>query len=123
MVSEVKGMETIMDIQNIVELQRSFDSQHKGNFAWDEPINESNLEMLQYLVICTVGELGEVSNIVKKVSRGDFNLDYVKNELSEEIIDVFIYIIKLAYQLNIDIENEFLKKLEKNKQRFKKFER
>lgn len=112
-----------MEIKSIIEKQKLFDSLHKGNFNWDELINESNLDMLQYLIICTLGELGEASNIVKKVVRGDCRLEEVRAELSEEIIDVFIYIIKLAYQLNIDIESEFLKKLEKNEKRFKNYER
>lgn len=112
-----------MDIKSIIEKQKLFDSIHKGNFNWDEPINESNLDMLQYLIICTLGELGEASNIIKKVLRGDCGFEEVKPELSEEIIDVFIYIIKLAYQLNIDIESEFLKKLAKNEKRFKNYER
>lgn len=112
-----------MDIKEIIEKQRNFDSGYKSKFNWDEPINQSNLEMLQYLIICTLGELGETSNIIKKIVRGDFKLEEVKDDLSEEIIDVFIYIIKLSYQLNIDIEREFLKKLNKNKKRFKKYEK
>ncbi|WBW95255.1 MazG nucleotide pyrophosphohydrolase domain-containing protein [Oceanirhabdus sp. W0125-5] len=113
----------LVDIKSIIEKQKLFDSMHKGNFNWDEPINESNLNMLQYLIICTLGELGEASNIVKKVVRGDCSLEDVSTDLSEEIIDVFIYVIKLAYQLNIDIESEFLKKLKKNESRFKNYER
>ncbi|GAU78540.1 hypothetical protein F3D3_3174 [Fusibacter sp. 3D3] len=95
---------------------------HKSNFSWNEIITDENPEMLQFLVVCLAGEFGETANIIKKVIRGDFKLSEVKSQLSEEIIDIFIYVIKLAYQLNIDIENEFLAKHRKNTERFKKYE-
>lgn len=111
-----------MDINEIVSIQRNFDNRHKSNIKWDEVITDDNTEMLQFLIVCIAGEFGETANIVKKITRGDYKLSEVKSQLSEEIIDIFIYIIKLAYQLGIDIESEFLSKHKKNTDRFKKYE-
>jgi NTP pyrophosphatase (non-canonical NTP hydrolase) len=38
--------------------------------------------------------------------------------LAEELADTFIYLIKIAAQTGIDLESEYLKKLEKNRRRF-----
>ncbi|MGO4773600.1 MazG nucleotide pyrophosphohydrolase domain-containing protein [Flavobacterium sp. W22_SRS_FK3] len=110
-----------MDLKKIIELQALFDSEHKIKFNWNEKINEENLNILQFLTIALVGETGEFANIVKKIVRGDKTLNESKNTLSSEMVDVFIYIIKLSYQLNIDLEKAFLEKLKENEIRFAKY--
>lgn len=112
-----------LTIEQLINKQKQFDSIHKGHFNWDEKISDENIQLLEYLLICMVGEFGEVSNLVKKVVRGDYKLEDIKDHLSEEIIDILIYVIKLAYQLDIDIEETYNKKMDKNKLRFKKYER
>ncbi len=111
-----------MNLQEIIKYQKEFDSTHKGNFKWDQPIDDNSIDMLEFLMLSLVGEMGETSNIIKKIVRGDFKLSEKKAEISEEIIDMFIYIIKLSYQLDIDIEQEYLKKMESNKERFQHYE-
>lgn len=110
-----------MNIQKLIESQKEFDSKHKGNFNWDEKINDENIELLEYLLICILGELGETSNLVKKAIWGDYKLADIKESLSEEIIDILIYVIKMIYQLDIDVEEEYYKKMVKNKERFKQY--
>jgi NTP pyrophosphatase (non-canonical NTP hydrolase) len=110
-----------MDFKKIIELQALFDSEHKINFNWNEKINEENLNILQFLTIALAGETGEFANIVKKIVRGDKTLNESKNALSSEMVDIFIYIIKLSYQLNIDLEKSFLEKLKENEIRFAKY--
>ena len=111
-----------MDINKIIELQKNFDSQHKGKFHWDEKISEEHLEMLNFLMIALMGEVGEAANIVKKINRGDFSLLDQKDYIEEEVVDIFIYVIKLAYQLDMDIEQAYINKMEKNTDRFKEYE-
>ena len=41
--------------------------------------------------------------------------------LKEELIDVFMYLLKLFVLLKIDVDKEFFKKLEFNKKRFAKY--
>jgi NTP pyrophosphatase (non-canonical NTP hydrolase) len=112
-----------MELQDIVNLQKDFDATHQINFPWSEPVTEKNPELLSFLVLSLSGEVGELANNVKKVIRGDRSLSDAKNEISEELTDVFIYILKLSYQLDIDLEQAYLQKLNINRQRFKPFEK
>lgn len=111
-----------MTLKDIIAIQKEFDGKHFGKFKWDQEINDENLDALEYLLLCIVGELGETTNLVKKVLRGDCELNTIKDTLSYEIVDMFIYIIKLSYQLNIDLEECYIKKMAINKEKFAKFE-
>lgn len=111
-----------MTLAEIIDCQKNFDKKHVSTFDWDQPITQDNIGMLKYLLLCMVGELGETTNIVKKILRGDCKLDDVKEDLSEEIVDMFIYVVKLSYQLGFDLEEGYMNKLAKNKIRFARYE-
>jgi NTP pyrophosphatase (non-canonical NTP hydrolase) len=111
-----------MTLNELIDIQRNFDGEHKGKFCWNEKVSGDNLEILEFLIIALIGEVGEMSNLVKKVIRGDFMLDEKKDELSEELADVLAYLLKLSYQLDIDLEKAYLNKMVKNKERFQKYE-
>ena len=72
--------------------------------------------------MCLVGEVGEFANELKKVVRGDVPYEERKAALAEELTDTFIYLMKIAAQTGIDLEAEYLKKLEKNQHRFPSLE-
>lgn len=110
-----------MNIKDLIKQQEEFDSNFKGNFKWNEKINDENIELLNFLLIALMGEVGETSNLIKKVNRGDYKLRDIEEDLSEEIVDILIYTLKMIYQLDIDIEQAYIKKMDKNKERFKKF--
>lgn len=112
-----------MTLEELVEAQKNFDSKHKGKFAWDSKITDSNIEMLEFLLVSLTGEVGETANIVKKIVRGDFLLKEKKEELEEEIADIFIYLLKLSYQLDINLEKAYSNKMKKNQERFQKYEK
>jgi NTP pyrophosphatase (non-canonical NTP hydrolase) len=112
-----------MTIEEIIKKQQEFDKEHKSNFDWSQKIDDKNIEVLQFLLLSMVGEFGEASNLIKKVVRGDCQLKDIKNSLSEEIIDILIYVIKIIYQLDINLEEEYIKKMEKNKLRFEKYKK
>lgn len=112
-----------MTLQELMKLQEEFDIKHTSNFNWSEKINDNNIEMLEFLLISMFGEIGETANLVKKSVRGDFKLESIKEQLSEEIADIFIYLMKICIQLDIDLENSYLNKREKNMERFKKYEK
>lgn len=50
---------------------------------------------LPNLVLCMCGEAGEVANLTKKIVRGSVQLDDVREDLAEEIVDVMIYLCNL----------------------------
>lgn len=111
-----------MEFKKIIQLQKDFDANHKIRFNWAQEVSEKNIEHLQFLVLSLAGEVGEMANCVKKVVRGDEEYTTSKEKLSEELADVFIYVLKLAYQLNIDLEKAYFQKLKINEERFKAFE-
>ena len=106
-------------LTDLQKMQKEFDLSHS---VADKPfytkIDENNLHELEHLAVCLTGELGEFCNILKKVSRGDMPLAEVKEELDLELIDVFIYLLKISNQFDVDLEEGFLKKLAINKARF-----
>lgn len=110
-----------MTIEEIKKFQKKFDDNYKGSIDFNEEIDNSTIEPLEHLIVCMLGEFGEFSNIVKKIKRGDYVLSEKKEELNEEFIDMFIYLIKISNQLNIDIENEYFKKMKKNEKKFERF--
>lgn len=113
-----------MTLEEMIRRQMYFDSLHTSEkFDWDEQITIENIEVLEFLLLSLVGEVGEAANLVKKIVRGDFSLEEKKSEISEELTDIFIYLLKISYQLNINLEEEYSKKMNKNMERFKNYER
>lgn len=51
----------------------------------------------------TVGELGELANILKKVDRGDFTIESVRPEIEKELADVQTYLDILALKLGVNL--------------------
>lgn len=51
----------------------------------------------------TIGEFGELANLLKKVDRGDFSLDEARSDIAREFADVQTYLDIMAYKLNIDL--------------------
>ena len=109
-----------MTLKDIKQFQEIFDKKFKGNIEFYEEIID-NVVPLEHLIVCMLGEFGEFSNLVKKVKRGDFSLDEIREQMNEEFIDIFIYLVKIANQLNIDMEKEYLTKMKKNEKKFEKF--
>ncbi|MEM1890321.1 MAG: MazG nucleotide pyrophosphohydrolase domain-containing protein [Pyrobaculum sp.] len=112
-----------MDLAKAVEIQLQFSKEKFPRF-WNIESEVDKALRLEYLSNALAGEVGEFANLVKKVVRGvvygvgDFDLERAKSKLAEELIDVFIYTLTIAGLLEIDIEGEFIKKLEKNRKRF-----
>lgn len=49
------------------------------------------------------GELGEASNIIKKVRRGDLSLEEAKQDLADELADVATHLDILAFRAGINL--------------------
>jgi len=107
-----------MELATLIQLQTAFDRAHGVTKPFFVSISSSNLHELEHLVVCLVGEVGEFANELKKVVRGDAPYEERKAALAEELADTFIYLMKIAAQTGIDLETEYLKKLEKNWHRF-----
>lgn len=119
-----------MELKKMMQLQKEFDSEHGWSLNSDGDVREL-LNLINKDLIGLFGEIGEFANIIKKLNLAEekyntqelvdnFN-NYYKH-LSEEIIDSLIYILRIATHLNIDLSNEYLKKLSINKERYKVYE-
>jgi NTP pyrophosphatase (non-canonical NTP hydrolase) len=75
---------------------------------------------VEYTTLGLVGEAGEIANKVKKVLRGDYTIDDIRDDLGAEISDTLWYIAMLAHELDLnlqDIAQANLDKLADRKQR------
>jgi NTP pyrophosphatase (non-canonical NTP hydrolase) len=119
-------------IKEILEYQKNFDIKH--GWYWGETTEEKKLGHLQYAVMAMTGELGEFANALKKAIR-EFNAKKtipkevetdgkiidLESKLREEITDVFIYTVKVALALGMDLEKEYFDKMKKNEVKHEKF--
>ena len=65
-----------------------------------------------------VEEIGELFKAIRKIEGMKVDRQNSKfSEISDEMADVFIYLLALANKYNIDLETAFRKKEEKNKKR------
>ena len=57
------------------------------------------------------GEAGELSNLVKKLDRGDYTLEELREDIGREIADVITYLDITAFRMGIDtgaaVRNKF----------------
>lgn len=116
-----------MDFKEILHKQAVFDSAH----GWDTAIvpDEDRLQSLERELVGLMGEVGEVANLVKKARlvalKSKSASDAFQNivpAVNEELIDVLIYLLRMFQITSADIEAEYLRKLDVNKERFKLYE-
>jgi NTP pyrophosphatase (non-canonical NTP hydrolase) len=86
----------------MVELKKLQEEVIKNKVSKGFNIKDLNLEFL-----LAYGELAEAFNAYQNK----------EEDLGEELADVVIYILGIAEMLDIDLEVELLKKIEKNKRR------
>ncbi len=114
------------DIKDIVEFQKEFDKKHNW-INEHEKQDEKFMERLQYATIALAGEVGEFSNILKKIIRDknlDGKIDQTRiGDMKEELVDVFIYLIILSIILKMDLGKEYFDKMKKNEERFVKYKK
>jgi len=114
-----------MDIKVLQEMQKQFDLEYFPGF-WQIKEDKDFLNSLKHIAIALAGEVGEFSNIVKKIDRivmnmgGEIDSKFIEM-LKDELIDIFIYVLIGANLLGIDLGKEYLKRLEYNKKRFSSF--
>lgn len=80
----------------------------KGGIAHSIP-NGSDWSPLEW-VGAVVGELGELSNILKKVKRGDVSAEEVQQAVANELADVQTYLDILAFQCGVDLSEATMAK-------------
>ncbi len=112
-----------MDLRTIIEKQIEMDARHGFPVSFDS--EKETYAQLSKDLVGLLGEIGEFANIVKKLNikldrPRDYELDTAsaKRQLGEELADTLIYIMRLAVILNVDLEEQLLKKMQRNELRY-----
>ena len=97
---------------NLVKFDREMSWNHYENLK----TKEERMQRLYIEIVNCLGELGELANLVKKCNRDN---KWCVEELQEEVADTFVFLLKIAKTVDMDLKEEVLKKIKKNKERFK----
>jgi len=73
--------------------------------------NKPTFQNLFYSGLCIGGEAGELVNVIKKIWRDGDSIE-LRKQLSEELVDVVVYICKLIVIGEIDFDKAWKQKLE-----------
>jgi NTP pyrophosphatase (non-canonical NTP hydrolase) len=104
------------------EFQKAFDA--KRGWDWSHPKNrKEQMHFLQHGTIALAGEVGEFANELKKVMRhyestGELPSKEIYQSLKEEIVDVFIYVVKLSIALGLNLNHGYYSKMKVNDKKF-----
>lgn len=109
-----------MDLKELVEWKRKWQLEHMKEFT--ELRDKDPEAYLSYLTIALSGEVGEFANFVKKKERARLlsksTGSRYTDEMGEELVDIFIYVLLLADHLDIDLEKLMLDKHDNLKEKF-----
>src|SRR3989338_8966112 len=103
-------------MQKVISALQDFDRKRNWNKYETLHTEPEKIEYMYQEIVNLLGELGEFANEVKKCKR-----DKTWNEakLKEELADTFIFLLKLSFTLNMDLKDEYYKKMKINEERFK----
>ena len=105
-----------MELSQLFKVQRDFDRRLGWNRYENCDTPEKILGFMEHLVLVMVDELGEIARIRKKVLRDKQILDM--EVLKKEFVDIFIFLMQGCMALKMDLEKEYLIRMESNKKRF-----
>ena len=112
-----------MDLYQLSKIQIEMDEQHGFHVHFEDNIKK--YEQLTKDLVGLFGEIGEFANIVKKANiklenaeSYEFNILEGEKAMREELADSLIYLIRIAAILDMDIQDETLKKMQKNKDKY-----
>ncbi len=80
---------------------------------------------ITHVTLGMAGEAGEFANIVKKIERGDLDINdaATRIRLREEATDIYIYLLNIAGLLNFDLSKSYYATRANNEKRFGHHER
>lgn len=117
-----------MNIDDLRKIQIKLDKEI--GFPVDFSDEKSKYNQITKDLVGLFGEIGEFSNIVKKIniknekkSDYDLDIDLAEELLKEEWVDCFIYLLRLSAILDINIEEAVLEKIKRNNVRYDKLKK
>jgi len=100
------------------EMQRSFDRKMGWNTYEKCQTPEDTLTFMEHFVLVMVEELGEIARARKEFLRDKQRFDV--QALKKELVDLFVYLMQGCMALNMDLEEEYKKKVKTFEKRFLK---
>jgi NTP pyrophosphatase (non-canonical NTP hydrolase) len=117
-----------MDLATLMKIQITADE--KRGFPVKFGSDRERVMQLMKDLVGLFGEIGEFSNLLKKIEIKLEHPDYdgpslteSRDQLRGEVIDSLIYLLRLAAILETDLEAELLKKMQINRERYRSLER
>lgn len=117
-----------MDLSKLIEEQ--VDRDRRRGFRVDFELDSEREDQLMRDLIGLVGEVGEFSNLLKKVMLTRTVAGYdgpdlasAGPELREELADAVIYIFRIATVLGANLEEDIKEKISKNDGRYQRLEK
>ncbi len=104
---------------NDLETAISFFKEEVKKFVEDRDWNKYHTpKNLVQAINCEAGELSQLLLFRDYTVEEIWNNKKLLTNISEEIADVFIYLISLVNALDLDLSQIFIKKMEKNKKKY-----
>jgi NTP pyrophosphatase (non-canonical NTP hydrolase) len=117
-----------MDLGALMKIQITADE--KRGFPVRFSSDPERVMQLMKDLVGLLGEIGEFSNLLKKIEikldrpvYGGPSFAESRDQLREEVVDSFIYLVRLAAILEMDLETQLSKKIKINEARYKPLER
>jgi NTP pyrophosphatase (non-canonical NTP hydrolase) len=117
-----------LELSALVKSQISAD-QRRG-FQVDFDSDADRVRQMEKDIVGLIGEVGEFSNVLKKVSLAISHAGYegpslaeVAPNMREELADTMIYLIRLSAVLGGDLETDLVRKMRVNDERYRSLER
>ncbi len=105
-------MDDKTNIKQLKEMVKAF----CGERDWDQYHNAKDLAIG---IITESSELLELFRFKSETEVDDLFKDKIKKgEISEELADIFFFVLRFAEKYHIDLSDELQKKLEKNMQKY-----
>ena len=117
-----------LELSALVKIQISAD-QRRG-FQVDFDSDADRVRQMEKDIVGLIGEVGEFSNVLKKVILAISHARYegpslaeVAPNMREELADTMIYLIRLSAVLGGDLETDLIHKMRVNDERYRSLER
>jgi NTP pyrophosphatase (non-canonical NTP hydrolase) len=81
---------------------KDYQAQARTTYTREE---QGTNEGIAYTTMGLVGEAGEIANKAKKILRGDYSAEDIKDDIAAELGDVLWYVSMVAYEFGISLED------------------
>ena len=111
-------------------IKQQIERDRRRGFPVDFESDDERLDQLMRDLVGLLGEVGEFANLLKKVGLAQTRKGYVapslnaaRQALREELADAAIYLFRLTTILGGDFEQDILRKISINDERYRDLER